>query len=257
MSKLFLKRAFGILLLLSVLLLLISCDLISRYITVQNDEPADDDDFSNEKNENEIIGDSFLITEFHFSYFENNTPFVKLKADNLHDALYTYEHGAKARFTVLECTVIEDYYDVFDVGTEISLLLNMNWKQQSDGNVKTLTVEEMDDIINSFDYVYLYSYSNPGNLFYEDSLYELENGESKTFENLLYYPIEMQSHRFIPVKNGVVDFVSLDTACSKYDVRLVNRNSMINYEDYFWQEMSEEELISSIEQLRAISMTAQ
>ena len=87
-------------------------------------------------------------------------------------------------------------------------------------------------------------------LFYEDSLYELENGEQITFENLLYYPIEMLSYSFIPVKNGVVDFVSLNIACSKYDIKLINRDSMINYEDYFWQEMSEEELISSIEKLR-------
>lgn len=191
-----------------------------------------------------------------------NTPYAKVEVVKLHDAIYNGEGSSgepsDRLFIMAECVVIEDYYEILEAGTEVTILIPLNFVNYTNNqSTQEGAFEKIKTVLTSSDYqlMNLWCAQNHFNYYHNGVRYSL----SSLNNDLKMYVIEFDEYQMIPINNGVLDLEAVDSArkdlgcwneSDEYDVRNTEE-----FKDYFRNGMTEEEIRGSLKALNAHSVS--
>ena len=240
-------------------LILVTCALLLCFTgcSLINSEQKNNDD-SDSPDNNTFIGDEDIgdlgeecgMPPFLDDYFSpnNGSAFMKLKLDGVYEGLYSDDENDEIRYAIAKCTVVEDYYGVIESNTEITVKFYLNYERNFI-NEEYIFESELEEIISDFDYLFIHFKPYGENLLYDKKeLYSWDAAKNVEFENLLIRNASLTTSRFIPVKDGRVNFDRLHSLCSDYDIKL-HESNVVKYDKYFYQGMTEDKLIENIKSL--------
>ena len=217
------KRIISLILVTCALLLCFSgCSLIN-YEQKNNDDSdsPDNNTFIGDEDSGDL-GEECGLPVFLHNYFSpnNGAAFMKLKLDSVYEGLYSDDENDEIRYAIAKCTVLEDYYGVIESNTEITVKFYLNYERNFI-NEEYIFESELEEIISDFDYLFIHFKPYGENLLYDKKeLYSTDASKNFEFENLLIRNASLTTSRFIPVKDGRLNFDRLHSLCSNYDIKL-------------------------------------
>lgn len=179
-------------------------DNMGKYLSPA-DTTAKDSDVSEQTNSESKptvpggLNTSILTSvEEHYSYTENKTAFAAMKIDEF---LGIFGDEYEEPYLLVKCTVLEDYYDTIESGTQIVLTVGLVYIAKDD-TLMYFDVQAVIDFLSQFDKLFVYTGIPWQQEVYSPETNERDYMEMTTRRFLIFYDI-------LPVSDGKLNLHSL------------------------------------------------
>ena len=169
------------------------------------------------------------IYEYYPIYEQGKNSFIKLEVNKILDGVYKGGEYGSTNCILVECTVLQDYYNVFNSGVTVTIPVYVGYGKSINDNI---------EFVNQCDYLYAHTQNNYN---YFSSIETRERVEAPNLISvgaLAYYSI-------IPIVDGKVDLAMLDNYLTTYPSYL-HYTDIRDFEKLIYDGMSDEDLSQSI-----------
>jgi len=228
---------------LALLLALVICSMTLISCNDKEKEGKDDNPSNVDEGNDKADMKSFDIGNF---YQKSGSAFAKLKIDGFHEDIYKlYESSA----ILVECTVIEDYYDQINPGEKVHFPMVFSNNHTLEKKTDDEIIAEIKSGLLEADYLLAYFIT----VYSEDTtVWNETKGKAEHFSDYtipIYYSYDY--YNYYPINDGALDVEYIDRFCDNY-IKLGYKHSPFAYsgtDKYLWHGMSEEEIATNLRKL--------
>lgn len=169
------------------------------------------------------------IYEYYQIYEQGKNSFIKLEVNKILDGVYKGGQYSSKNCILVECTALQDYYNVFNSGITVTIPVYVAYGKNINDTI---------EFVNQCDYLYAYTQNNHNDFRSVETREQVEAPNLISVGSISYYSI-------IPIVDGKVDLAMLDNYLTTYPSYL-HYTDIRDFEKLIYDGMSDEDLSQSI-----------